>query len=554
MIISDCISDIESQFNVIAVIDCDGYDPSSVDLYNNIKKLHKDSYQPDDRLVFSISQDFYRQDETCGLMLQSLQAILNNIDISNFFVCIVTTNLNITLEYQWVLKNVSSDSVPCHVYQCQGSYQRLSTINKISYTKYQKLQNYDLIDTLTSEQKKLLFESDSFCIVPWTSMMINPTSQVQPCCESTEILGSCSTQSLQQIWNNVTTKNLRKNMLLGVKPTSCQNCYYKEDLGKDSLRKSLNRRFMHQIGKINLTEQDGHLENFNLNYIDARFNNLCNLSCRMCDPGSSSSWYNPALAIGKIDKSFTALQVAGKHDFDIYNQILSHIDTIERIYFAGGEPLIIEQFYKLVEELDRCGHHHVELIYNINMTKSGLGNRSVFDLWKNFKKISVGASLDGEYERGEYLRTGQHWQDVLDFRSTMLEKRPDIDFYVSATINIINALHLPDFHRSWVDRGLISAEDFNIGLLKNPEYLRVDRAPPFFKESIKNKYQKHLEWLRPKDPLGRAVNGFESVINFLDNDLDFDAKDFWSNITPLDQYHGQNLAQTFPELINLPKI
>jgi hypothetical protein len=134
----------------------------------------------------------------------------------------------------------------------------------------------------------------------------------------------------------------------------------------------------------------------------------------------------------------------------------------------------------------------------------------------------------------------------------MLARRPDIDFYISATTSILNALHLPDFHRSWVDQGLIKPEDFNIQILFDPQYLRVDRAPDYLKNLIRKKYQTHLEWLRPRDSVGRAIYGFESILRYLDNNVGFNAVEFWNKIETLDKYYGQNLVTTFPELANLP--
>ena len=553
MDINQQTDDLKTQFNILDIINCDDYLPTSVDLYSNVKKLHKDAFDSNERIVFLITKDYYKKNVSAGLMLQSLQAMLNDIDISNFFVCIVTTNPKIKTEYQCALDTISIDKIPVHIYQCSGEYSQLNGDAQNRYIKYQKIQNTDLINSLSVKEKELLFESDSFCMIPWTSIMIDPSSIVKPCCYSSEILGDCSKNSLEQIWNSDTIKQLRKNMLSGKKSDSCKSCYINEELGQDTLRKSINRRFINQVAKIKCTEDDGFLKNYSLNYVDARFNNLCNLSCRSCGPWASSSWHQPALAIGQIDKSVKALQVAGKNTHDIFDQLVQHIDSIERIYFAGGEPMMIDQFYQIVEELNRRGRHDVELIYNINMTKSSLGGKSIFDTWKNFKKISIGASLDGEYKRGEYLRSGQCWDDVLTFRKEILSERPDIDFYISATTSILNALHLPDFHRSWVEQGLINPEDFNIQMLFSPDYLRVDCAPEYLKDLIRKKYHKHLEWLHPKDAVGRAVYGFESVLNYLNTDKKFDAVEFWNNINPLDQYYGQDLITTFPELAELPK-
>jgi radical SAM protein with 4Fe4S-binding SPASM domain len=552
MLIDRCVVDLSNKFNVIGLVNCDNYDPASVDLYNQIKSFYRESYDSQDRLIFIITKDFYKKESNCGLRLQSLQAVLNDIDISNFFVCLVTSNPEIANEYQWILDNISTDKISFNIYHCADDYERVPATDQSAYIKYLKLQDSTQVEKLSPRQKHLLFESESFCMIPWTSLMIDPSSNVKPCCEYEQTWGDCSLDSLQKIWNSESAKKLRTDMLAGIKPESCRNCHVKENLGRDTLRKSTNRRFVNLINKVDATHDDGYLEDYSLNYLDARFNNLCNLACRMCGPHLSSSWHKPALAIGKIDKSVSALKIAGKNNFDILDQIMLHLDSLQCIYFAGGEPMIIDQFYKIVEALDARGRHDVELIYNTNMTKSSLGNRSIFDLWKNFKKISIGASLDGEYQRGEYLRSGLHWQDVIDFRKQLLEHRPDIDFYVSATISTINALHLPDFHRSWVEQGFIGPEDFNLQLLLEPRYLRVDAAPERLKTLIREKYLQHLDWLVPRDPVGRAVFGFQSVLNYLDNGFEFDAKEFWQNIDPLDRYYGQELLAVFPELSHLP--
>ena len=71
-----------------------------------------------------------------------------------------------------------------------------------------------------------------------------------------------------------------------------------------------------------------------------------------------------------------------------------HIDYVEQIYFAGGEPLIMDEHYRILEELERRGMFDVRLVYNTNFTQVRLKDRYVFDFWKKFKNVSVGASLD----------------------------------------------------------------------------------------------------------------------------------------------------------------
>jgi hypothetical protein len=130
----------------------------------------------------------------------------------------------------------------------------------------------------------------------------------------------------------------------------------------------------------------------------------------------------------------------------------------------------------------------------------------------------------------------------------MLVKCPHINFYISSTVSLMNALHLPDFHRAWVDANLIKPDDYYVGLLFGPDYMRVDSAPLELKEQIRIKYRAHLDWLIPLDRTGRATNNFESVLEYIKNDRAFDPGVFWTEVDRLDQYHGTDLIEVFPEL------
>ena len=83
--------------------------------------------------------------------------------------------------------------------------------------------------------------------------------------------------------------------------------------------------------------------------------------------------------------------------------------------------------------------------------------------------------------------------------------------------------------------------------------MRVESSPPHLRDKILKKYENHLKWLRPLDNEGRATEGFESIIEQLNNPIEFNAEDFWKNIDPLDRYYKANLLESFPELVDLPR-
>jgi hypothetical protein len=162
----------------------------------------------------------------------------------------------------------------------------------------------------------------------------------------------------------------------------------------------------------------------------------------------------------------------------------------------------------------------------------------------------VGASLDGHGKPAEYIRKGTVWRDVTQNRHDMLRICPQVDFYISPTLSILNARHLPGFHREWVAAGLIRAQDLNVNILQDPPYYRIDIATPEYKAELTELYTKHISWLKQVgDPLGRATQGFESAIQFL-NAMDNRhlIPKFWEKTRQLDSIRNENILDVIPEL------
>jgi len=414
-------------------------------------------------------------------------------------------------------------------------------------TQY-KYNSSDLVrhTELSDREQFLLTESKTFCIYPWIHLHAYPTGEAYPCChaEMKHPVGNCRTNTLSEIWQDRPMQQLRADMLSETPNVACGRCYEQEQSGFFSGRKSANKHHGHHIKKLD--------ENpFEMTYWDIRFSNLCNLRCRSCGHIFSSQWYQDQakLAGGDWKDHNQVLNYAGRTETDMWEQLLPHIDYVEQIYFAGGEPLLMEEHYRILDELVRRKRFDVRLIYNTNFTHTDLKGRSVFEYWKQFNSVAVGASLDGSGKHAEYIRKGTDWKQVEQNRIEMLEVCPEVDFYISPTLSIMNAWHLPDFHRDWVERGLIKPQDLNVNILQDPAHLRIDIAPMKYKQRLRIKYEEHLDWLRKQDSLQRASVGFESAINFMiatDNTHLIDM--FWRKMHELDDIRVERLLDVIPEL------
>jgi hypothetical protein len=413
------------------------------------------------------------------------------------------------------------------------------------------------VENLTDRQRFLLTESKTFCMYPWIHLHAYPTGEAYPCCHAEMAVGpvgNCHQDSLKTIANSEGMRTLRNNMLTETKSAACTRCYEQEESGFFSGRQSANKHHGHHIEETYATNPDGSVDNFTMTYWDIRFSNLCNLKCRSCGHIFSSQWYQDQakLAGPAWASKHKVLNIAGRHKTDMWEQLQPHLDYVEQIYFAGGEPLIMEEHYLILEELERRGRFDVRLIYNTNFTDVRLKDRLVFDYWKKFDSVSVGASLDDMGPRAEYIRKGTAWYEVEANRISMMEICPQVDFYISPTLSIMNALSLPTFHKNWVKRGLIRAQDLNVNILQDPAHFRIDIAPPEYKQRIQDGIEKHLEWLRPQDQLNRATVGFESAIKFMNaTDNQQLIGKFWHKTHELDAIRNENILDVIPELAAL---
>lgn len=542
MTLDEKISSYRNQFEILGLVDFDQW--HELKLYqrdpwlrDTLTSLHKQHYQPNQRILINITAG-----HNIPTMLERLQHWLFEIDISNAFVVVLSNHADIDQ-----LCKLSKDNSPMTF----DTY-RSDKFNSQPTSQRYKYNSSDLVRAteLNNKEQFLLTQSKTFCIYPWIHLHAYPTGEAYPCCHAemgVGQVGNCRQQTLKDIWHGDAMNELRENMLQERESAACVRCYEQEQSGFFSGRKSANKHHGHHIKKL-----DG--APFELTYWDIRFSNLCNLKCRSCGHIFSSQWYQDQakLAGGDWKDRNTVLNYAGRTELDMWEQLQPHLDYVEQIYFAGGEPLLMEEHYQILDELVRRKRFDVRLIYNTNFTHTDLKGKSVFEYWKLFDSVAVGASLDDLGLRAEYIRKGTDWTVVESNRKEMLTVCPQVDFYISPTLSIMNAWHMPDFHRDWVERGLINAQDLNVNILQDPPYYRIDIAPAEYKKQLATKYLNHIMWLRDRDPLQRATVGFESAIKFMmatDNTHLIDT--FWRKTHELDNIRKENIMDTIPELAAL---
>lgn len=563
MTLQEKIKELSAQYKIIAEVSLDSWhemaDYQTKNWFRKIlTEIRKDAYEDNERIIFTLTcGDMYNNiDSADGSILTQLQKRLNEVDISNFFVILLTNDSTVPVAYSQIKDSISTDPVPISivVYEETITEKIIAPAKKTDYNSIDPIKI--LLNTLGSQEQFLLTKSKTFCMYPWVHLHAYPTGNAYLCC-MTDMefpIGNLRNNTMKEIWNDRPMREVRNAMLTEKSVDACTRCYEQEANGFMSGRLSANKHHGHHIKKVAKTQQDGTVDDFELTYWDIRFSNLCNLSCRSCGHIFSSSWYQDQakLAGPEWKQTHKVLNYAGRFETDAWEQLVEHIDHVEQIYFAGGEPLLMDEHYRILDELVRRKKFDVRLVYNTNFTHTELKDRSVFEYWKLFDSVSIGASLDDQHARAEYIRKGTDWAVVEKNRREMMAICPKVDFYISPTLSIMNAWSMMDFHRDWVDKGLIKPQDINVNILQDPPYYRIDIAPAEYKQKLAAKFRNHIQWLQEQDPLGRATVGFESAVNFMmatDNTHLIDT--FWRKTHELDSIRKENIMDVIPELAAL---
>ena len=423
------------------------------------------------------------------------------------------------------------------------------------YNWLDRIPNHVAVDDLTEVQKHQLMESDTFCILPWIHLHAWPDGRAYPCClgNAKHPVGNFKEKTMREIWNDVPMRQMRTNMLEDKPCNECSDCYEQESRGFSSMRNNSNKDYGHFIPEVAETLPDGSLPDMKLHYWDVRFSNICNLKCRSCGSIFSSRWYDDDVKLwGKALRP--RVQFAGRHDEDVWEQMQEHIPHLAQIYFAGGEPLIMEEHNRILKLLIEKGNTNVRLVYNTNLTELKFKKENVLDLWKHFPSICVGASLDDMGDRAAIIRSGTDWAQVEQNIRDLKRECPQVDFMISPTLSIMNIWNFTKYHRYMVEQGFIEAKDFNLNILQGPEYYRIDMLPQYLKEKFKADFEEHIKWLEPIDTIHRAVGGFRGAIEFMmATDNSHWLPRFWEQMTDLDWSRKESLISVVPELKEIAK-
>jgi organic radical activating enzyme len=406
-------------------------------------------------------------------------------------------------------------------------------------------------------KKDILTEGKSFCIIPWIHLHTSPSGVAAPCCISESCatedgVGNSRTQSLSTIINSDKMKQLRLDMLSDVRNPECAKCHNHEDQGVVSFRKHANRDYEQFFGEaMETTNIDGSLSEFKMRYFDIRFSNICNFKCRTCGSGFSTQWEQEDLK----NNVWFARTIPKNDNKEFLSEVLGQIEHIETAYFAGGEPLITEEHYVILEEMIRSGRTDIQLSYNTNLSNLKFKDKDLLSLWSKFKKhIMIYASVDHYGDRAEYIRSGTDW-GVVENNFLTAKKTPYIHLQMNTVLSVFNCLTIHEFYQYLIDKELYKPKDnvYSLYNMSTPEHLSCHILPSHLKDRGKVSLERAIQVMKDNKFTSGKITELEKSIGWIyaKDTWDIEKRKFQEELTRLDRIRGESFEKTFPELVEL---
>lgn len=372
--------------------------------------------------------------------------------------------------------------------------------------------------------------SKFFCPLPWIHQFIQADG-IKMCCSSSTKLDV----SPIDFFKSTYLSDIKNVIRQGNAPQECyQGCLKLEEQGYTSTR------------SLALRDWDYNIETVpdRILYLDLRHSNLCNFSCRSCEPSFSSE------IAREIQKNLKLSKYHAPTNIHLENHksqqgIKNLLPSLQRINFTGGEPLLIKETINVLEELIRAGNINCEILITTN---ASVINDKILDLIGHFNHVHWTVSIDAVGTVAEYIRNGTVWTTVEKNITQILKTKQSVAF--NTVITAYSMLDLGNLVEYFKDLKNLHKEqplELWFSICELPNFLSPMSANDQMKTQALSELSKSIAVLSVLDNPIRSIKTLESLQkNLKESIINKTAYETFVTYTrDLDQIRNQDFNQTF---------
>ncbi|WP_127715582.1 twitch domain-containing radical SAM protein [Halobacteriovorax sp. HLS] len=371
------------------------------------------------------------------------------------------------------------------------------------------------------------------CSAPWISLSINVDRSFSLCSNTMNSvkIGNWNEQSILETINSTALKNYRQAFLNNESIEICNLCSSQEVSGINSKRLDYNSNYP----LISFTDEDRKLSD--IKHLEISLSNLCNQSCRTCSSFLSSMWNKDSDKLRREIHTYS--EVSEKQ----FNELLEVSKTLNSLVISGGEPLIQEQIFTLLENLIGTNNEcNVTISTSLSIPTSSIVR--LISISKSLPNLSLNISLDGVGKKGEYIRAGVIFKDYED--NIELVSSSSIPCAYQVTISILNIFDIREI-LTYIEKSPLSIiHGIEFYLVTNPTYYNIQILPKKLKAILQAElYSLVLDFKSSEKirPLLRKVLSINTHLQ-MDN-VSANLKDFFRETKKVDRLRNEDFKKIF---------
>jgi pyruvate-formate lyase-activating enzyme len=325
--------------------------------------------------------------------------------------------------------------------------------------------------------------------------------------------------------------SIKNTILSGQVPASCQPCISNEQQGLTSTRQDALRDWPEY--RIQAPDR--------VEYLDLRYNNLCNFACRTCEPSYSSSIERELENNTSLKKYFNPIN---KLDYStIVNKDLHpHYQSLQRLNLTGGEPLLIKENLIILEELIAVDKNDIDLLITTNASTV---NPKMLALIKQFKNVHWTLSIDGIGATAEYIRYGSNWPVIVKNIQSILELKHSVSINTTVSAySILDISSLVKWFKSLKEEYSDQPFEIMFHAVQWPVYLAPQVTP--YLDRACSELEQAIDILKTvKNNPAYEVDNLNNLHKILKNSIIQHTDKFFEFTHQIDQIRQQDFYQTF---------
>lgn len=436
-----------------------------------------------------------------------------------------------------------------------------------------------------------MFDKSTFCIIPWSTILINPSGDFRICCFSGvdddsfqgNDHGVCLdedgnvinilTHSIKDALNSQYHKSLRLAQSKNERHGICKVCWDRDDacasknIPTNSMRAfrsfvqlpNMDKAIPIHVAKDHMQE-DGSIDEFPIS-LDLRFTNVCNMKCVMCNSRYSNQWYADEMKLYNktyftvdsnkkynitVDNGVYKTDMPVWHDSPIWWKKFDEIKhRVQHLYLTGGEPFIIKGHDVLLDKLieDNLASK-VILEYDTNLS---VINEKILKRLSHFKQVIISVSCDDVEDKYDLIRSGGNFQILLKNLEKIKQKNIEIRWLTTCTgiYSVFSPIRLYEYFTP------LGYKNFGYRFLRAPWHSDLAMLPDHLKEKVIEVYNTSNLPQHAKD----------YYIGYLENNMGKYSKDQCERhvyahidfLNKLDELRGTNWKETLPDVVLLLK-